>query len=111
MLVDNFTSHALSAMAYATCAQGQFRTVGGPFCPVAPFGVQDLSAKCPGGKQTTGGGVLNNSGSDYHTAGIGKSFPVDGADGDSAPDDAWQGEVASFTSHTVFTHATLVCVK
>ena len=63
VFVDNYTSHALPAKAYATCAQGQFRTVGGPFSPVAPFGVQDVSAKCPGGKQATGGGVLNEANS------------------------------------------------
>ena len=113
VFIDNYGAKRVPATAYATCARGDFTKVQGGFFQVPAFGVLDGSAGCPGGKQTTGGGVLSeyNEGPDYDTSGINTSFPIDGADGDLAPDDAWHAQAVSFASGEVFSEAIAICVK
>ena len=112
VFIDNYSANPVAATAYATCAKGDFKKVQGGFFQVPGFSTQQGTAQCPGGKQTTGGGVLSeyNEGPDYHTSAINVSFPADGTDLDLVPDDAWRAETTSLASGLGFSEAIAICV-
>jgi len=78
-----------------------------------PAGAQSNGrADCPAGQSLTGGGVF---GAGFQQQNVNSSYPIDGPDADTVPDDSWEafvnnnsGSASTFTVYAICTTATSV---
>jgi hypothetical protein len=91
------TGTAVGTDASAICRKGtvKYVTKTGTL-PATPGGLT-LTAKCPSGMHVTGGGAVASDGGAPRGAYVSQSYPIDGSDADSVPDDGWR---ASFWGST-----------
>ena len=73
-----------------------------------PGATKTVSAKCPGNTHVLGGG--GESGGGFGDTFISSSFPFDGGDPDSRPDDGWKVTHSSFDDFREI-YATAVCAR
>jgi hypothetical protein len=93
-----------SALSFAMCTKGEKRYVANDH---GAFGLSRVKADCPGAHWhvTGGGGSLGNPASSTLLA----SFPVDGNDADTKPDDGW--EAWGYAQPQDKIHAFAVCSR
>jgi hypothetical protein len=86
---NNGLNKKVTMTVAAVCARsGSFRFVHSAGASVADNTQLSASVTCPSGTTVTGGGV-SITGSSLGVE-VGDSFPIDGADVDTTPDDGWQ---------------------
>jgi hypothetical protein len=66
------------------------------------------NAECPAGQSATGGGVSFDGGVG---ADVNESYPVDGPDSDTLPDDAWQVHANNTTGSPKNVRAYVICAE
>jgi hypothetical protein len=86
---NNGLHHAVTMTVAAVCARaGSYRYVQSSLISVPDNSQVGTTATCPSGTVVTGGG-MNETGQSLGVE-VGDSFPFDGADADTTPDDGWQ---------------------
>jgi hypothetical protein len=88
-------------------ADGGFKYVFNSY-KLGPGNTETLGAACPGRTRVLSGGVTSFG--DINDAYISSSYPSDGGDPDSAPDDGWKSKVTSFDTYTTGS-AHAVCAR
>ncbi len=71
--------------------------------------VESVDAMCPDGFKVTGGGGFSNGA--YQETKLQDSYPIDGADNDSKPDDGWRATVWNTAAMSRNTEAQAICAK
>ena len=83
-------STAVGASASVICRGGPLRYITKAGTLPASPGPLTLTARCPSDMHVTGGGAVASSGGDARAAYVSSSYPIDGPDADSKPDDGWR---------------------
>jgi hypothetical protein len=76
--------------ASAICRKGKVRYVSKAAALPASPGALTLTARCPSDMHVTGGGAIASIDGDPHAAYVSSSYPIDGNDADTKPDDGWR---------------------
>ena len=74
-----------------------------------PDAVTTVDAPCPDGFSITGGGAFSSG--DFEETMIQDSYPIDGKDADSKPDDAWRATIWNTSSQFRNIEAQAICAK
>ena len=83
-------STAVGTGASAICRRGKVRYVSEEGTLPANPGGLTLTAVCAADMHVTGGGAVASTGDDPSAAWVSSSYPIDGNDADSKPDDGWR---------------------
>jgi hypothetical protein len=87
---NNGLNHSVTLTVEAVCSgQGAYDVIISSVKTVANNAQVSAEAKCPIGEQVTGGGIEILGSSDGIE--VADTFPIDGPDADSIPDDGWHG--------------------
>jgi hypothetical protein len=81
---------AVGTDANVICRKGTVRYVTKTGTLPASPGALTLTARCPSNMHVTGGGAVASDGGAALGAYVSSSYPIDGSDGDSRPDDGWR---------------------
>jgi hypothetical protein len=84
------TGTAVGTDANVICRGGPLRYVTATGSLPASAGPLTLTARCPSDMHVTGGGAIASTGGDARAAYVSSSYPIDGPDADSKPDDGWR---------------------
>lgn len=105
--IANLAGGAKSVSAYAICTANQVRSRSAR-TRVDPSDSGSVKAKCPAGTRVASGGAgLNGAASDSH---LDSSYPFDGSDGDSKPDDGWKARAFNAASSRARLSLSVQCV-
>ncbi len=91
---------------YAICEERSHRTEV-EADPIAVGETAKVSAPCPGRTRPTGGGVTLSGAEDE--ARVSSSYPFDGPDADSDPDDGWRGQARNAVGAPKTITVTAIC--
>ena len=95
-------------LAFAMCTAGDVRSRSAK-TRVDSSDSRVASVRCPAGTRVASGGAgLNGAASDSH---LDSSYPFDGGDGDSKPDDGWKARAFNAASTRARLRVSVQCVK
>lgn len=83
-------STAVGTSANVMCRGGTLKYVTKTGTLPASPGPLTLTARCPSNMHVTGGGAIASTGGDPSAAYVSSSYPIDGSDANSKPDDGWR---------------------
>jgi len=106
--IANLAGGSKDVSAHAICTAGDVRSRSATV-RVDPSDSGAVKAKCPDGTRVASGGAgLNGAASDSH---LDSSYPFDGADGDSKPDDGWKARAFNAASTRARLRLSVQCVE